>query len=211
MRRALSIILLLVVGCKKTEEKAKVAAPSGPPPVASCDYRSEVLDGKRHSCLEIYDESAVTLHEGWCNEMKGPRDHPTFAKGKGCPAAARKGGCLYPNGTISWQYEGEPRCIGGLEFKDTPAIEKATPYRCAQPKLCRETMSVFDMTKTVEKKNCETGGGTFEVGSCSSDNVAGRCATRDRSQDTTWVYYAPMTTEQAKPHCESIPGSFTPP
>jgi len=210
----LGLVIVLVSGlvaCKSEETRKPRSASAGPPAVGSCDYRSEVLDGKRHSCLEIYDATAVELHAGWCNELSGPRDHPTFRKGQGCPLEGRRGGCLFPNGTVSWQYEGKPSCMGAMEFKDAPTIEKATPYRCATPKLCRETMSVFDMTKTVDKQNCESGGGTFEMGTCSADQVAGRCATRSRFQDTTWVYYAPMTTEQAKQHCETMPGTFTPP
>lgn len=211
MRKVLAIVVVLAACSSKTEEKRKSEVASGPPVVASCDYRSEVLDGNRHGCLEIFDPSAVELHAAWCNDLKGPRDHPTFRRGEPCPAEGRRGGCLYPNGTISWQYEGKPSCIGGLEFKDAPKLAAATPYRCATDRLCTEVISVFDLGATVEKKNCETGGGTFAANSCSADNVVGRCATRDRSRDTTWVYYGPaLTPEQAKQHCETMPGTFSP-
>jgi len=209
MRLALAIVVALCA-CKTKEKRAPNTA-SGPPAVASCDYRSEVLDGNRHSCVEIFDDNAVDQHEKWCNEMSGPRDHPTFARGKGCPPDGRHGGCLFPNGTVNWAYEGKATCIGGLEFKDAPVIMTAAPYRCGNDHLCFETMSVIDLGKTVDKKNCETMGNTFAAGSCATDQVVGQCASRDRSRDTTWLYYGPaMTLEQAQTHCEQLHGTFTP-
>jgi hypothetical protein len=202
-------LLALAVGCKNTE-KRKPSSSSGPPAVASCDYVADLLDGKRHSCFEIYDATTVELHAGWCKQLETKQDHPTFRRGEGCPLEGRKGGCLYPNGVIAWYYEGKPSCVLGQEFTDAPKVASATPYRCAGARLCSETTSVFDLTKTVEKQNCETIGETkFEAGSCSADNVAARCAVRAQTRDTTWLFYTPMTVDEAKQQCDKLSGTFT--
>lgn len=202
-------VVVAAVGCK-TSEKRKPDEQAGPPAVASCDYKAEVLGGTNHRCLEIFDPAAIAEQEAWCAELSGPRARPVFAR-HGCPIEGRDGGCLYPNGTIEWRYTGESSCIGGLEFKTAPKIKGATPYRCATATLCRETMSVINLLQTVEKQNCETGGGTFEPGMCSADAVVGRCTTKERTRTTTWVYYdAALTPEQAKQHCEGMRGTFTP-
>lgn len=197
------------VGCK-TSEKRKPDDSAGPPAVASCDYKAEVLGGTNHRCLEIFDPAAVADHEAWCKELSGPRDHSAFARA-GCPSEAKQGGCLYPNGTIEWRYAGASSCIGGREFRTAPKIKVATPYRCATDTLCRETMSVIDLTDTVEKQNCEAGGGSFELGLCSADRVVGRCTMKERTRTTTWVYYdATLTAAQAQQHCAGMRGIFSP-
>jgi hypothetical protein len=199
--------VVAAAGCK-TSEKREPDEQAGPPAVASCDYKVEAQGGTSHRCLEIFDPAAIADQETWCKELSGPKNQPTFAR-RACPVDGRKGGCLYPNGTIEWLYSGESSCVGGLDFKTAPKIRGATPYRCATPKLCRETVSVINLAHTAEKQSCEAGGGTFEPGMCSAAGVVGRCTTKERTRTTTWVYYDPaLSPEQVKQHCDGMRGTF---
>jgi hypothetical protein len=204
MRIALVFVAVLAA-CKTSEKKA--GTPSGPSVAASCDYVSQTV-GENHSCQEVYAESQVEALERWCAKLQGPRDHGAFAKAKACAAGGRHGGCLYPNGSVTWKYKGDHACIGGLEFDDAPPRKESTPYRCENPRLCTETQSVFDLTKTVTAKNCETGGAKFSAGSCSAENVVARCELHRQDADTTWFFYAPVSAEQAKDTCQQLEGTF---
>ncbi|NVB79310.1 MAG: hypothetical protein HOV81_13015 [Kofleriaceae bacterium] len=204
MRRAL-VLLAVLAACKTSEKKA--GTPSGPAVAARCDYVSKTA-GENHSCFEVYADAQVDALDKWCATLQGPRDRGTFTKGEACPAEGRHGGCLYPNGSVRWKYKGDVSCIGALEFKDSPPRKESTPYRCMGGPLCRETQSVFDLSKTVEATNCKTGGGTYSAGSCSTENVVGRCEVRRYSDDTTWVYYAPAKVELARSQCTELEGTF---
>lgn len=204
MRRAL-VLLAVLAACKTSEKKAGTAA--GPAAAASCDYVSQTV-GENHSCQEVYADGQAGALAKWCAKLQGPRDHGTFAKGKGCAAEGRNGGCLHPNGSVTWKYKGDVSCIGGLEFDDSPPRKESTPYRCENPRLCTETQSVFDLTKTVTAKNCETGGSTFSAGSCSTENVVARCELHGQDDDMTWFFYAPVSLEQAKDTCTQLEGTF---
>ena len=148
MTRHAALLLAVLASCKTSEKKA--GTPAGPPAAARCDYVSETA-GANHSCQEVYADGQVAALEAWCGKLEGRRDHGTFTKGTGCAADGRDGGCLYPNGSVNWRYKGDVSCIGGLEFKDAPKRKTSTPYRCANDRLCRETQSVYDLSKTVEK------------------------------------------------------------
>jgi hypothetical protein len=208
VKYALAVVVALV-GCRTHQKREESAVPM---PVASCDYQTEAIGGgTNHRCLDIFDSAAVTEQEGFCKELVGPRDHATFKRGESCATADRKGGCLYPNGTIEWFYSGEPACVAGRKFEERPKVKVASPYRCTTPKLCSEVMSVINLSETTAKQSCGSIGGTFEAELCSADNVAGRCMTKERTRDTRWVYYRPtMTFEQAKRACEAMKGSFSP-
>lgn len=203
MRSAL-VLLAVLASCKTSEKKA--GTPAGPAVAARCDYVSKTV-GENHSCYEVYSEAQVAALQSWCAKLQGPRDHGVFAKGEACAADARHGGCLSPNGSVQWKYKGDVSCIGGLEFKDSPPRKESTPYRCAEEHLCRETQSVFDLSKTVEATNCQTAGGTYSAGSCSTENVVARCEIRRHSEDTTWVYYAPIPLDLARSQCKSLEGT----
>ena len=43
--------------------------------------------GENHSCQEVYADGQADALAKWCAKLQGPRDHGTFAKGKGCAAA----------------------------------------------------------------------------------------------------------------------------
>ncbi len=202
MRRALALLAVLA-SCKTSEKKA--GTPSGPAVAASCDYVSKTV-GENHSCQEVYAESQVAALETWCAKLQGPRDRGTFARGTACAAEGRNGGCLYPNGSVNWKYKGDVSCMGGQPFDDAPRRKESTPYRCANPQLCTETQSVFDLSKTVTAKNCETGGSTFGAGSCSTENVIARCTVRGHDEDTTWFFYAPVDIEVARKTCTELEG-----
>jgi hypothetical protein len=204
MRRAL-VLLAVLAACKTSEKKA--GTPAGPAVAARCDYVSKTV-GENHSCYEVYAESQIDALETWCAKLQGARDHGMFTKGASCPMEGRQGGCLHPNGSVQWKYKGDFTCIGGLEFKDSPPRKESTPYRCVDPHFCRETPSVFDLSKTVDARNCETGGGTFSAGSCSTENVIARCEVRRFSDDTTWVFYARVPVEQAQKMCAQLEGTF---
>lgn len=202
--------VVAVAACKKHDKRVPDEA-DGPPVVASCDYQAEVLGGTNHRCFEIFDPVAVAAQQAWCTRLARPGSQPVFSRGRGCPLEGRHGGCLYPNGTIDWHYEGEHACIGGREFKTAPRIKVATPYRCATASVCRETMSVINLAATADQQSCESSGGVFELAMCSADDVVGRCTTKDRTRTTTWVYYASTSTlAQAKQQCARLDGVFTP-
>jgi hypothetical protein len=204
MRPAL-VVLAVLASCKTSEKKA--GTPSGPAVAARCDYVSTTV-GENHSCYEVYAEAQVDALESWCAKLQGPRDHGTFTTGAACPAEGRHGGCLYPNGSVQWKYKGDVPCIGGLAFDDAPPRKESTPYRCVNPRLCRESQSVFDLSKTSLAKECADGGSTYSAGSCSTENVVARCELHRSYEDSTWVFYAPVSTDEARQTCAQLDGTL---
>lgn len=199
--RACLLVIGVLAGCSS---KAS-APPAGPPVLATCDYVSKTTQ-TNHTCTEIYEASQLAVAEKFCTSLRGPRDRGTFAKGGGCPTDGRHGGCLNTDGSVAWIYEGEHACMFGQPFADAPpAHGPLEPYRCQTGPMCQEEQAVLDLTKTVDAKNCATGGGTFAKGACPTANAIGSCTTGDVPPATKHVFYAPITAAQAQTICEDAP------
>ena len=200
---ALIVVLVAIPACKQRR-----SAPAGPPAVASCDYTSQTAT-RNHNCFEIYAPSRVASWQQLCEHMHDRMDRGTFLRGKGCPIDGRHGGVLEPDGTIEWNYAGKASYVLGRPFEDAaPAHGPAQAYHCTSSTSCLEEDSVFDLSSTVEKANCQTMGGTFGAGPCATSNVVGRCAMSGAEMATARLFYAPLTADQARETCARAEGAF---